>query len=137
MRKRNLLIALLLMMVLIAGCPATNGTVTGGQQFLQTAETTKTVAEDTLYYARVYYNLGKINESQFKSVKDAYDILYVLQNQMIDARIAYLKMPTDATADQKYRALMGQVMVASQKLFILAAQLGIVQGTIPEIPFRK
>ena len=138
MRKR-VLIAVLLMVMLIAACPASQtGTATSGQNFLTTAETTKTVAEDTLYYARVYYNLGKINEAQFKSVKDAYDILYLVQSQLIDARIAYLKVPTDATADQKYRALMAEVMLAQQKLVLLAFKLGIVgDEKPPEIPIRK
>lgn len=140
MKTRRLLIAALLLMVLcIAACPAsqTGTTATAAESILPAAEQAKTVAEDAMYYARVYYNLKKITPEQFKAIKDAYDTLYVVQNQMIDARIAYLKLPTDATADQKYRTLMGQVMIAQQKLFLLAFQLGIVKEQVPTIPLRQ
>lgn len=138
---KKVIVALLLLLVLV-GCATPNGKTpatpaTPGQSILPTAEQTKTVAEDAMYYARVYYNLGKINEAQFKSIKDAYDALYVVQNQMIDARIAYLKLPTDASADEKFRFLMGQVMLAQQKLFLLAFQLGIVKEQVPVIPIRQ
>ena len=136
---KKCIVILMLLSLLVVGCPAsqTGTTATTGENVLASAETTKTVAEDAMYYARVYYNLGKINETQFKSIKDAYDVLYLLQNQMIDARLAYLKMPQDATADQKYRVLMGQVMLAQQKLFLLAFQLGIVKEEVPVIPIRQ
>lgn len=138
MRRKAVIIVLLLSLALLFGCPAKNGgTVTGSGTVLTGAETTKSVAEDILYYARVYYNLGKINEAQFKSVKDAYDVLYVVQNQMIDARIAYLKMPSDATADQKYRLAIAQVASAQAALVQLATQFGILTGDAPAIPIRK
>jgi hypothetical protein len=138
MRNRvSVVVALLVLFALLMGCPANQtGTSKPGDSILVSAEMTKTVAEDTLYYARVYYNLGKINEAQFKSVKDAYDILYVAQGQMIDARIAFLQMPTDATKEQKYKAMMAQVMIAQQKLIQLAFQLGIVKEEGTVIPIR-
>lgn len=141
MRSRvSIAVALLFILAMLVGCPASQNGSTTGTQILTTAETTKTLAEDILFYTRVYYNLGKINEAQFKSVKDAYDALYVVQNQMIDARIAYLKLPTDASNEEKYRMAMAQMAVAQLRLLQLAQQLGIFKGdvpVIPDVPIRK
>jgi hypothetical protein len=132
MLRKSLYLNLLFVVILcVLACPA------GQNSFVQTAETTKTVAEDIMYYARVYQNLGKITDTQFLDVKKSYDLLYVAQNQMIDARIAYLKLPSDATAEQKYRQGMTQVVLATQALTQLALKYGIVSGTIPNVPIRN
>ncbi len=139
-KKVFIAIVLLSLFFVLVGCPFTRDNTGAGPSVVTTAETTKTLAEDILFYSRVYYNLGKINEAQFKSVRDAYDVLYVVQNQMIDARIAYLKLPTDATTEEKYRMAMAQMAVAQLRLLQLAQQLGIFKGEvpiIPDIPIRK
>jgi hypothetical protein len=131
--KRSIIIGLLLMIVvMLIGCPAGQQTMTS----LQASELTKSVAEDVLYYARVYYNLGKINEAQFNSVVKAYDTLRDTQIIMVNARIAYITTPADATAEQKYRAAMTGVMASMQQLISLSNSLGLSDGG-EVVPIRK
>jgi hypothetical protein len=135
MRKRFSLIAVLLLMVaVLAACPASQtGT---GMTPLQASELTKSVAEDILYYSRVYYNLGKINQAQFDSVVKAYDTLREAQIIMVNARIAYITTPADATVEQKYRAAMTSVLASMQNLINLSNQLGLSDpGEV--VPIRK
>jgi hypothetical protein len=124
MRKRSsLIVTLLVMVMLLSACPASQ---TGpSTTVLQSSELTKSVAEDILYYARVYYNLGKLNQAQFDSVVKAYDTLRNAQIIMVNARIAYITTPADATAEQKYRAAMTGVMASMQQLIAISNQLGL------------
>lgn len=123
----------LIMILMALGC-ATE------KPFLTTAMETKVAAEDALYYARAYYNAGRLTESQFNAVKQAYDALWVVQNSAIDARIVYLKMPADATAEQKYKVAMSQVMQATARFTEMALALGLInqgQTIDPAIPIRQ
>ena len=101
--------------------------------------TTKTVAEDTLYYSRVAYNLGEISEVKFNDIRKAYDTLQVAQNSLIDAKKELLLMPNDATADQKYKVALSIAATASVNLTNLAIKYGILKGSgeVIEIPIRK
>jgi len=128
MKKLVLLLALLF----LCSCA-------GGNEVLVSTQTTKTVAEDVLFYARVAQNMGKISEAQFNDVKKAYEIVRVSQNQLIDARIAYLKLPSDATADQKYQLALQQTLTAMQNLTLMAYSLGIVKdgGQPVNVPIRR
>jgi hypothetical protein len=134
MRKRvSLIVALLMMVMLLAACPASQ---TGTPTVLQASELTKSVAEDILYYARVYYNLGKLNQAQFDSVVKAYDTLREAQIVMVNARIAYITTPADATAEQKYRAAMTAVLASMQQLINISNQLGLSDPS-QAIPIRS
>ena len=133
--KRKLiaaLVAIILCLIALFGCGE-------NKPFLVTVSETKVTAEDALYYARVYYNNGRLSESQFQAVRQAYDALYIVQNSAIDARIAYLKMPNDATAEQKYRVAMAQVTQAAAKFTELAVTLGLIQAgqSIEPVPIRQ
>jgi hypothetical protein len=101
--------------------------------------TTKTVAEDTLYYSRVAYNLGKLSEAQFNDIRKAYDTLAVSQNSLIDAKKELLLLPNDATAEQRYKVALSIAATASVNLTNLAVKYGILQdgGEVIEIPIRK
>lgn len=131
MRKRVSIIIMVVVLATLLGCPASQA-----PNVVQTAEMTKTVAEDVLYYARVYYNLGKINQAQFDSVVKAYDTLREAQNLMIDARVAYLATPKDATAEQKYRATMTAVLNSMQSLISLSNSLGLSNPSV-SVPVIK
>jgi hypothetical protein len=100
---------------------------------------TKVAAEDALYYARAYYNTGRLSETQFNTVRAAYDALYVVQNKAIDARIAYLKLPSDPTTAQKYKFAQEQVIQAALAFTQIAIQLGVIEEgqSIEPIPIRK
>lgn len=115
--KFAVVFAILIAMVgCAAGGPAATGTAT-----------TKTVAEDILFYARVYQNAGKITDTQFAEIQKAYDSLKVAQDIFIDTRVAYLKMPTDITAEQKYQQNLQLVLRASTQLIMLAYKVGLVK----------
>lgn len=135
MRKRGSIVVLLLLaLFFVWGCPASQ--VGSGMTPLQASELTKSVAEDILYYARVYYNLGKINQAQFDSIVKAYDTLREAQIIMVNARIAYITTPADATVEQKYRAAMTSVLASMQNLINLSNQLGLSDpGQV--VPLRK
>ena len=133
-RKYFAALVALIMIAMALGCAS------GNKPFLTTAMETKVAAEDALYYARAFYNAGRLSEQQFNSVRQAYDALYVVQNSAIDARIAYLKMPADATAEQKYKVALAQVTQAALKFTEIALALGLInqgQTIDPAIPIRQ
>jgi len=132
-RKYFAALVALIMILMALGCAE-------NKPFLTTVMETKVAAEDALYYARAYYNAGRLSEQQFNSVRQAYDALYVVQNSAIDARIAYLKMPADATAEQKYKVALAQVTQAAMKFTEIALALGLInqgQTIDPAIPIRQ
>jgi hypothetical protein len=127
MKRKYIAAIVAILMLLCIGCAA--------NQLM----TTKTVAEDTLYYSRVAYNLGQISATQFNDIQKTYDTLRVAQNSLIDAKKELLLMPNDATADQKYKVALSIAATASVNLTTLAIKYGILKdgGEVIEIPIRK
>ena len=132
MKRKTVLILLVLCLMVTFGCSEKGS-------FLITMKETKVTAEEALYYSRVAYNKGKLSETQFTEIRKTYDVLRELQHSAIDARIEYLKLPDNATAEAKYLLAQKQVVEFARKFTLLAISLGILaEGQeIDPIPIRK
>ena len=101
----------------------------GGTVVLKSAQVTKATAEAALTEAVAMKQSGTITPDQFAEVKKAYDALKVAQGVLIDARIAYLKSPTQdiqAAVDAAVSALAA----ASGKLVDIARTYKIGEGLL-------
>lgn len=133
-KRVSIALLVVLAVLMFTACPGTQN------QYVTSTATTKTVAEDILFYARVYQNMGKISAAQFEEVRKAYEAVRSAQDTFIDARIAYLKAPADATAEQQFQRNLSIVLQAMQRLTLLAYNLGLVKdgggGIVQPIPIR-
>ena len=121
MLRRIRVAPVLLLLLFLTACPATVPTTPTTTTQIMLSQT---AAEGILYDARVALNKGLIKQALYDQIKAGYNLWSIAQNAAIDARVAYLKSPTQTT-QTALDAAMNALQANASNLVTAAGQAGI------------